>query len=89
MIRRHQVFGWPFSDVWIGRIYACSERASSVAILFYVSTIIRMTISFDPDKSERNANDRGLPFTLVEQLDWSGAVIEEDVRKVHAQKTQS
>lgn len=40
-----------------------------------------MNISFDPVKSERNERERGLPFSLVEQLDWSGAVIEDDDRK--------
>lgn len=46
-----------------------------------VSTINQVDISFDPAKNERNVIDRGLPFKLVEQLDWSGAVIEEDVRR--------
>lgn len=45
-----------------------------------------MEISFDPAKSERNVTDRGLPFTLVEQLDWSGAIIEEDVRKNYGER---
>ena len=45
-----------------------------------------MEISFDPVKSERNVTDRGLPFTLLEQLDWSGAVIEEDVRKNYGER---
>ncbi len=45
-----------------------------------------MEISFDPAKSERNATDRGLPFTLVEQLDWSGAIIEEDVRNNYGER---
>lgn len=45
-----------------------------------------MEISFDPVKSERNVTDRGLPFTLPEQLDWSGAVIEEDVRKNYGER---
>jgi len=40
-----------------------------------------MEISFDPAKSERNAVDRGLPFTLVELLEWSRAVIKEDARQ--------
>jgi uncharacterized DUF497 family protein len=39
-----------------------------------------MEISFDPVKSDRNVTDRGLPFTLLEQMEWSGAVIKEDVR---------
>jgi uncharacterized DUF497 family protein len=45
-----------------------------------------MEISFDTTKSDRNLIDRGLPFMLVEQLDWSGAVIEEDVRKNYGER---
>ena len=45
-----------------------------------------MEISFDPAKSERNVTDRGLPFTLVEHLDWSGALIEEDVRQNYGER---
>lgn len=39
-----------------------------------------MQISFDPDKNEANIQSRGLPFDLVAQLDWSSAIIEEDLR---------
>lgn len=39
-----------------------------------------MQISFDPDKNEANIQPRGLPFDLVAQLDWSSAIIEEDLR---------
>jgi len=45
-----------------------------------------MGISFDPAKSERNERDRGLPFSLVAQFDWSDAVIEEDDRKVYGER---
>ena len=45
-----------------------------------------MNISFDPAKNERNVADRGLPFTLVEQLDWSSAIVEEDVRKNYGER---
>ena len=45
-----------------------------------------MEISFDPAKSERNVTDRGLPFTLVEHMEWSGAVIKEDVRKNYGER---
>ena len=45
-----------------------------------------MEISFDPAKSERNVTDRGLPFTLVEQMEWPGAVIKEDVRKNYGER---
>lgn len=34
-----------------------------------------MNISFDSAKSERNERERGLTFSLVGQLDWSGAVM--------------
>lgn len=40
-----------------------------------------MKISFDPAKSDHNMSERGLPFTLIEQMEWSGAVIKEDTRK--------
>ena len=45
-----------------------------------------MEISFDSAKSERNVIDRGLPFTLLEQMEWSGAVIKEDVRKNYGER---
>jgi uncharacterized protein len=51
-----------------------------------VSTIIHIEISFDPAKSERNVTDRGLPFSLVAQMEWSGAVIKEDVRKNYGER---
>ena len=51
-----------------------------------MSTIINVKISFDPAKSERNERDRGLPLSLVEQLDWSDAVIEEDDRKDYGER---
>jgi uncharacterized DUF497 family protein len=43
-------------------------------------------ISFDSAKSERNVTDRSLPFTLVKQMEWSGAVIKEDVRKNYGER---
>ncbi len=45
-----------------------------------------MEISFDPGKNARNVADRGLPFNLVEQLEWSSAIIEEDVRKNYGER---
>jgi uncharacterized protein len=50
-----------------------------------VSTINTMEITFDTAKNERNKTERGLPFTLVEQLDWFGAMIQEDVRKEYGE----
>jgi hypothetical protein len=40
-----------------------------------------MTFTFDPDKSARNAAGRGLPFDLVERLEWESALVLEDTRK--------
>lgn len=45
-----------------------------------------MDISFDPAKSERNERERGLPFSLVEQQDWSDAMIEEDDRMDYGER---
>lgn len=45
-----------------------------------------MNISFDHAKSARNERDRGLPFSLVVQFDWSNAVIEADDRKDYGER---
>ena len=45
-----------------------------------------MEISYDSVKSDRNLTDRGLPFTLLKQMEWSGAVIKEDVRKNYGER---
>jgi uncharacterized protein len=45
-----------------------------------------VNVSFDPPKNERNVVERGLPFSLVDALDWSSAVIEEDVRKDYGER---
>lgn len=39
-----------------------------------------MDIDFDPDKSLRNDQERGLPFTALEHFDWNGAIFLEDIR---------
>ncbi len=40
-----------------------------------------MKISFDPKKNADNIRDRSLPFDDVAGLDWSSAVVIEDIRK--------
>jgi uncharacterized DUF497 family protein len=40
-----------------------------------------MAFTFDPEKSARNVASRGLPFELVERLEWEMALVVEDVRK--------
>tara|TARA_B100001105_G_scaffold226071_1_gene195865 strand:+ start:72 stop:344 length:273 start_codon:yes stop_codon:yes gene_type:complete len=42
--------------------------------------------TFDPAKSERNVVERGLPFTLVVEFDWSSALIAEDTRKMYPER---
>jgi uncharacterized protein len=37
-------------------------------------------IEFDRAKSEKNAKERGLPFSLVEEFDWETAIFWEDAR---------
>ena len=45
-----------------------------------------MNISFGSAVSERNERERGLTFSLVGQLDWSGEVIEVDERKEYVEQ---
>ena len=45
-----------------------------------------MEISFDPSKNERNIIERGMSFTVVEQLDWPTAIIKEDVRQSYGER---
>ena len=45
-----------------------------------------MQITFDPAKSERNITERGLPFELVRDFDWSSAIIYEDTRKDYGER---
>ena len=40
-----------------------------------------MRIEFDAAKSAKNANDRGLPFELVADFDWSKAFVIPDRRR--------
>ena len=44
-----------------------------------------MPIEFDPDKSSRNAADRGLPFSLVDGFDWDEAIVAQDLRKAYGE----
>ncbi len=40
-------------------------------------------IDFDPEKSQRNANERGLPFDKAIDFDWSGALYMQDNRNFY------
>jgi uncharacterized DUF497 family protein len=43
-------------------------------------------ISFDPAKSHRNEVERGLPFSLVLDLEWASALIKEDTRRDYGER---
>ena len=43
-------------------------------------------ISFDPAKSHRNEVERGLPFSLVQDLGWASALIKEDTRRDYGER---
>ena len=45
-----------------------------------------MKIEFDPVKSNRNLEERGLSFDGVDELDWSTAIITEDTRYDYGEK---
>lgn len=42
-----------------------------------------MEIEFDPNKSEENAARRGLPFSLVQEFDWTTAIVVADTRHAY------
>jgi uncharacterized protein len=45
-----------------------------------------MEISFDPAKNERNIAERGLSFSQVQELDWSSALVQEDIRRDYGER---
>lgn len=45
-----------------------------------------MKITFDPAKNAKNIAERGLPFSLVEEIDWSQAIVIEDTRKDYGER---
>lgn len=45
-----------------------------------------MRITFDPKKNADNIRDRQLPFDYVEKLEWSTALIVEDIRKDYGER---
>ena len=40
-----------------------------------------MRFTWGPAKNERNVAERGIPFALAEEFDWSTALIAENTRK--------
>ena len=45
-----------------------------------------MRIEFDPIKSQKNADERQLPFALVNGFDWDTAIVVEDTRKAYPER---
>jgi uncharacterized DUF497 family protein len=46
----------------------------------FVVTNKSLKIVFDPAKSEKNARERGLPFSLVEDFEWETCQTQDDLR---------
>ena len=40
-----------------------------------------MRVTYDQAKSLRNEAERGLPFSLADDFDWTGALLVEDTRE--------
>ena len=40
-----------------------------------------MSISYDPDKNDKNIAERGISFERAAEFEWSSALIVEDIRK--------
>ena len=45
-----------------------------------------MPLTYDPTKSERNERERGMPFGLAADFDWSSALIVEDTRQAYPER---
>ena len=45
-----------------------------------------MIIEFDPAKSEKNRQSRGLPFSMAHDFDWKTAQYAEDVRHEYSER---
>ncbi|MDT4330696.1 BrnT family toxin [Methylomonas sp. MED-D] len=45
-----------------------------------------MRLTFDPAKNARNIQERGLPFTMVENFAWQHALIMEDTRQDYGER---
>lgn len=45
-----------------------------------------MEITYDPDKCRRNVEERGLSFDIVGGLDWSSALVVEDLRRDYGER---
>lgn len=45
-----------------------------------------MRVTYDPDKSIRNEEERGLPFALADDFDWSVALVAEDTREDYGER---
>lgn len=53
--------------------------------LSYRDTKTLMEIEFDPNKSAKNVADRGLPFSMVADFDWTCALVAQDGRKPYGE----
>jgi uncharacterized DUF497 family protein len=40
-----------------------------------------MRLTFDPAKNAKNIAERGLPFDMVQDLEWDTAIVREDTRR--------
>lgn len=45
-----------------------------------------MPITFDPDKSRRNAEARGLPFEMAAEFDFDTAIVRQDMRFAYPER---
>ena len=45
-----------------------------------------MRVTYDPAKSLRNDEDRGLPFALAKDFDWASALIVVDAREDYGER---
>lgn len=45
-----------------------------------------MRLTYDPAKNQRNIAERGIPFKLADELDWTTALVAEDTRRAYPER---
>jgi len=67
----------------INRTARLLTNQTIMLILLFIVYTINNKIEFDPDKSEKNFRERGLPFHIVRDFDFETALVQPDDRHAY------
>ena len=70
----------------VGLPWSAKQRRTIGQEIFFVGTINPVRVIYDKAKSQRNEEERGLPFAMAENFDWSSALIVEDTREDYRER---